>query len=187
MVEELDHRIGQILQTLKARKIDGNTITLFMSDNGPEPGLQAWARTTPYRGLKWSSLEGGNRVPCIIRWPGVVPAGKVSDEIVATIDVLPTLAHACGIGPAVFANAEPKMDEVNPWATLCGAPNRQHARNELIICHGWGRPKRSAPAIGNCTLTQWMKSPHRNKARLCSISRTIRPNKQTLARNIRTR
>ncbi|QDU92357.1 sulfatase-like hydrolase/transferase [Lignipirellula cremea] len=92
VVAELDSRIGRILKTLQDRRLDQQTLVIFTSDNGPEPGQKKWARSTPYRGLKWSSLDGGNRVACIVRWPGVIPAGQVRDEIIASIDILPTLA-----------------------------------------------------------------------------------------------
>ncbi len=141
VVEELDSRIGQILQTLKAGELDEKTIVIFTSDNGPEPGQKKWAQSKPYRGLKWSSLEGGNRVPCIIRWPGLIPAGQVSGEITAAIDLLPTLAHACGIDPAKITTASPKIDGVNVWNTLIAKPDNHHARTELLYWHGWGVPQ----------------------------------------------
>lgn len=140
VVEELDSRVGQILQTLNVCGLAENTIVVFTSDNGPEPGQKKWARATPFRGLKWSSLEGGNRVPCIVRWPGVIPAGDVRDELIAAIDVLPTLAHACGIDLdlAKTAGDRPKMDGVNVWNTLLARPDNRHARTDLLYWHGWG-------------------------------------------------
>jgi arylsulfatase A-like enzyme len=138
VVEELDSRIGQILTTLSDHKLDENTIVIFTSDNGPEPGQKEWARATPFRGLKWSSLEGGNRVPCIIRWPEVIPDGRVIDEVTAAIDVLPTLAHACGIDLAKITTGSPKIDGVNVWNTLIAKPDNRHARTDLLYWHGWG-------------------------------------------------
>ncbi|HCQ33307.1 MAG TPA: arylsulfatase, partial [Verrucomicrobiales bacterium] len=96
VVEELDHRIGQILARLKLRHLEKNTIVIFMSDNGPEP-LTKESKALPFRGKKWSALEGGTRVPCLLRFPGVLPAGKESDALISAIDLLPTLAHACSI------------------------------------------------------------------------------------------
>jgi arylsulfatase A-like enzyme len=141
VVEELDSRIGQILQTLRDRKLDENTIVVFLSDNGPEPGQKKWARSTPFRGLKWSSLEGGNRVPCIVRWPGVIRGGQVNDGITAAIDVLPSLAHACGINLKKPTPASPKIDGVNVWSTWIGQVERPHARSQLLFWHGWGVPQ----------------------------------------------
>jgi arylsulfatase A-like enzyme len=141
VVEELDRRIGQILQTLRDRELDQKTVVIFTSDNGPEPGQKKWARSTPFRGMKWSALEGGNRVPCIARWPGVIPAGRVSGEITAAIDLLPTLAHACGIDLAKVSTNNPKIDGVNVWNTLIGKPDTRHARTDLLYWHGWGVPQ----------------------------------------------
>lgn len=141
VVEELDSRIGQIMKTLSDHKLDEDTIVIVTSDNGPEPGQKEWARATPYRGLKWSSLEGGNRVPCIIRWPAVIPDGRVIDEVTAAIDVLPTLAHACGIELKQITTGSPKIDGVNVWNTLIAKPDNHHARTNLLYWHGWGVPQ----------------------------------------------
>jgi arylsulfatase A-like enzyme len=138
VVEELDRRVGQILQTLRELKLDEKTIVVFTSDNGPDPSQKQWARAAPYRGLKWSSLEGGNRVPCLVRWPGEIPAGRVSGEITAAIDWLPTLAHAGGIDLAKVTTGSPKLDGVNVWNTLVGKPGSRHARTDMLYWHGWG-------------------------------------------------
>jgi arylsulfatase len=134
VVEEMDSRIGDILSTLQAEKLDRNTIVVFLSDNGPERRQQAQAK--PYRGLKWSALEGGTRVPCIVRWPGVVPGGQVSDALVAAIDLLPTLSHACGIDLDAVSKGSPVIDGVNVWPTLIGDKTKPHARKDLLYWHG---------------------------------------------------
>jgi arylsulfatase A len=139
VVEELDGRIGEILETLETEGLQGNTIVLFLSDNGPEPGQRRWASAGPFRGLKWSSLEGGTRVPCIIRWPGVIPAKQQSDELTAAVDLLPTLVHACGIDLRGVSKASPKLDGVNVWDTLIGKPDAPHARTNLLYWNGWAR------------------------------------------------
>lgn len=139
VVEELDSRIGQIFKALKDRKLDQKTIVIFLSDNGPEPGQKKWARATPFRGLKWSALEGGNRVPCILRWPTVIPAGRVSGEITAAIDLLPTLTHVCGIDLAKMVTDSPRIDGVNVWDTLIAKPEKRHARTDLLFWDGWAK------------------------------------------------
>lgn len=95
VVEEVDARIGQILTSLTDEGIAQDTIVLFCSDNGPQPGQAA--RAFPFRGMKWSALEGGTRVPCIVRWSGQIPAGKSSDQVVTAMDVMPTLCDLAGI------------------------------------------------------------------------------------------
>ena len=139
VVEELDSRIGEILKTLETEKLDRNTIVVFLSDNGPEPGQRRWASAGPFRGLKWSSLEGGTRVPCIIRWRGVIPAKQESDELIAAMDLLPTLAHACGIDLRGLSKASPKIDGVNAWNTLIHKRDAPHARTSLLYWNGWAR------------------------------------------------
>ena len=111
-------RVGQILATLKAEGIDQNTIVVFMSDNGPEANEQATA--DPYRGVKWDALEGGNRVPCIISWPGVIPPGQTSNALIASIDLLPPLCQACGIDLSSKTTGSPAIDGVSVWDTLLG-------------------------------------------------------------------
>jgi arylsulfatase len=139
VVEELDSRVGEILKTLETESLDRKTIVVFLSDNGPEPGQQKWASAKPFRGLKWSSLEGGTRVPCIVRWPGVIPAQLESDELTAAIDLLPTLAHACGIDLHTNAEASPQLDGVNVWDTLINKQNTVHARTHLLYWNGWAK------------------------------------------------
>ena len=134
VVEELDHRIGQILASLKEQKIDQNTIVIFLSDNGPQGGQKA--QSTPYRGTKWSALEGGNRVPCIISWPGTIPAGQENDALTAAIDLLPSLCHACDIDLPSITKDSPVIDGLNVFDSITGAKNLNHPRKDLLIWHG---------------------------------------------------
>jgi arylsulfatase len=140
VVEELDARIGEILGTLKNTRLEKKTIVVFISDNGPEPGQKKWAHAGPYRGLKWSSLEGGTRVPCIIRWPGMIPAGRESDKLTTAIDLLPTLSHACGIELKKISKNIPKLDGLNVWGTLSGK-STQHPRTSMLYWQGWAVPQ----------------------------------------------
>ncbi len=138
VVEEMDSRIGQILETLKTLNLDEKTLVVFLSDNGPDPTQKKWARSAPYRGLKWSSLEGGTRVPCMVRWPGVVPPGQECGELTAAIDLLPTIAHACGINVRKISRGSPKLDGVNVWDTLIGKKT-PHPRTDLLYWNGWAK------------------------------------------------
>ncbi len=97
VIEEIDYNVGRIMAKLKETGLDDNTYVIFTSDNGPwwirkEHGGHA----EPLRGAKTSAWEGGLRVPFIVRAPGKVPAGKVSDQVTATIDMLPTIAKIAG-------------------------------------------------------------------------------------------
>jgi len=134
VVEEMDTRIGEILDILKAEKLENKTLVIFMSDNGPEP-LTKESLAKPFRGKKWSSLEGGTRVPCILSWPGVLPAGREIDAMISAMDLLPTLAHVCRIDLAKRSPHFVPIDGVNVWNTLLGQPTK-HPRNDLLYWHG---------------------------------------------------
>jgi arylsulfatase A len=134
VVEELDYRIGEILATLETLQLDEKTIVVFLSDNGPQSGQQAQA--IPFRGMKWDALEGGTRVPCIVRWPGVIPAGQESDALIAAIDILPTLSCACGIELNNATQGSPIIDGLDVSNTLLGKTDAPHPRQDLLYWHG---------------------------------------------------
>ncbi|MBW2615462.1 MAG: arylsulfatase [Deltaproteobacteria bacterium] len=95
-VVEMDHHVGEMLDTVKKLGISDNTIVMFASDNGPEE-VAAYHGTSGYwRGHYFTALEGSLRAPFIIRWPSKVPAGKVTNEIVHITDLLPTFARIGG-------------------------------------------------------------------------------------------
>ena len=75
-IEELDWSVGQIMQTLKELQLDEKTLVIFTSDNGAAAGSSA-----PWRGKKASNFEGGVREPCLMRWPGQIPAGTTCNQI----------------------------------------------------------------------------------------------------------
>jgi len=89
-IYEIDWSVGEILSTLKEQGIDDNTIVLFTSDNGPA-GRRGSAK--PLSGHKGQTLEGGMRMPTVIRWPGKIREGIEIDELLTSMDVLPTLAN----------------------------------------------------------------------------------------------
>jgi arylsulfatase A-like enzyme len=93
---ELDHRTGQILDAIKEAGIEDNTLVIFTSDNGPEATHPWEGDSGPWRGTYFTAMEASLRVPFIVRWPGKVPAGRVSNEIVHIVDVYPTLARVAG-------------------------------------------------------------------------------------------
>ena len=115
VVEELDWGVGEVLAALKKHDLEKNTLVLFLSDNGPFLSYGSHAGSAgPLREGKLTTYEGGVRVPCIARWPGKVPAKRVCDEPLMTIDLLPTLCKLAGadlpkpkidgadIGPVLF-------------------------------------------------------------------------------------
>ena len=134
VVEEMDFRIGEILEILKVERLSKKTLVIFCSDNGPEPMIKE-SLAKPFRGKKWSSLEGGTRVPCILSWPGTLPAGLKTDAIISAMDLLPTLAHVCGIELIKLKTNHMPIDGVNIWSTLIGM-KKPHIRNDLLYWHG---------------------------------------------------
>jgi arylsulfatase len=109
-IEEIDWSTGQILDKLKALGIDDNTLVIFTSDNGPwvettrgmKPGGEKFiprdhsGSAEPLRGWKMSAWDGGSKVPFIARWPKQIAAGRESDELLSTLDLLPTFAKLAG-------------------------------------------------------------------------------------------
>jgi len=97
VVSEIDWGVGKILDALKEHGIDEQTLVVFTSDNGPWLLYGEHAGSAePFREGKGTSFEGGFRVPCIMRWPGKIPAGRNCTELAATLDILPTLAALIG-------------------------------------------------------------------------------------------
>src|SRR5689334_1097634 len=96
MVEH-DAQIGQLLDKLKELGLEENTIVMYSSDNGAECFSWPDGGTTPFRNEKNSNWEGGYRVPCLIRWPGVIKPGTVYNDVFSHEDMLPTLLAAVGV------------------------------------------------------------------------------------------
>lgn len=96
MVEH-DGHVGQILTKLKELGLDENTIVMYSTDNGAEKFTWPDGGQSPFRGEKNTNWEGGYRVPCAIRWPGVIQPGTVLNDIFAHEDMLPTLLAAAGV------------------------------------------------------------------------------------------
>jgi arylsulfatase len=111
---EMDHRVGQLLDTVDELGIRDDTLFVFASDNGPE-FRRPWRGTAgPWTGTYHTAMEGGLRVPLIVRWPGRVAAGRVSDDIVHVTDLFSTLAAA---GGGVLPADRPidGMDQLGWW------------------------------------------------------------------------
>ena len=119
VIEELDWSLGQVLDALKELGLDEKTSVVFTSDNGPwiEGDLGDYGGSAdPLRGSKMMTWDGGERVPCIVRWPGKVPAGKVCGEIVSTLDLLPTFARLAG----TKAPTDRIIDGKDIWPLMAG-------------------------------------------------------------------
>lgn len=110
-IEEIDWSVGQVLKALKDNGVDKNTLVIYTSDNGPghfknnkkdkvkgNMARRVGGSALPLKGYKFKCWEGGMRVPCVIRWPSKIPAGKICKEVAGTIDLLPTIAAITGAG-----------------------------------------------------------------------------------------
>jgi arylsulfatase len=93
---QLDDIVGSVMQKVKDFGIDNDTILAFTTDNGAENFTWPDGGQTPFAGAKGTVLEGGFRVPMLLRWPGKVPAGKIENQIVSGLDWFPTLVSAAG-------------------------------------------------------------------------------------------
>jgi arylsulfatase len=94
---EIDWSVGQILAALRKNGLDEETLVVFTSDNGPWLLYGNHAGSAlPLREGKATTFDGGLREPCIMRWPGKIPAGRVCREVAATMDLLPTIARLTG-------------------------------------------------------------------------------------------
>jgi arylsulfatase A-like enzyme len=129
VIQEIDWSIGQILETLKELGLDNRTLVIFTSDNGPwlTQG-EAGGSARPLRDGKMTAYEGGQRVPCLVRWPGTVPGGRDSDEIVGSIDWVPTLARLAGAD----LPTDRTLDGIDVWPLLSGE-TEESSRDHFIL------------------------------------------------------
>jgi arylsulfatase A len=129
MVTRLDKEVGRLLAALDEVGLTENTLVVFTSDHGAtfeggNKGTSAYHKSNgPFRGQKRTLWEGGVRVPAAVRWPGKVPAGKESGEVVHMTDVLPTLLAAAGGTPEAAWKVDGR-NVLDVWRSLAAAPQR---------------------------------------------------------------
>ena len=129
-IEAMDAAIGRVLATIEAEGIFKETLVMFFCDNGSGGGRRgstALPGQLALRGGKGSVLEGGIRVPAVLRWPGVIRAGTKCDQLISAQDIFPTFAAAAGIKPA---NQKP-LDGVNCWPAI--VENKPMKRPPVIV------------------------------------------------------
>jgi arylsulfatase A-like enzyme len=130
MLAEMDANVGQLLDTVDKLGLAGNTLVIFTSDNGAE-FVKPWdGWSGPWRGAYFTALEGGIRVPFMARWPGRVPAGRVSNEIVHGVDMFATLAR---LGGAKVPTDRP-MDSIDQSEFLLGKSEKSAREGFPIWC-----------------------------------------------------
>jgi arylsulfatase len=127
VVEELDWSVGEVLQELKRHGLERDTLVMFSSDNGP------WYQGSPgkLRGRKTTTYEGGVREPFIARWPGRIPAGRVTDAVASLLDVFPTVTRLIG----GTLPAKP-LDGIDIWPVLTGT-RKSIEREALLYFDNW--------------------------------------------------
>ncbi|MCK5909121.1 MAG: sulfatase-like hydrolase/transferase [Caulobacter sp.] len=141
MVRNLDRNVGRVLQALKDRGLDDNTLVIFTSDNGGANYIGLPDINRPYRGWKATFFEGGIKVPFLLRWPAQLPAGAVYRSPVAHVDIFATAAGAAGASPP----RDRVMDGVDlvPFVKgrVSGDPHKavywRSGRYKVVMAGGW--------------------------------------------------
>ena len=128
---DVDYNVGLVLDAIDRLGIADNTIVFWCTDNGAERRRPWRGSAGPWSGFYNSAMEGGIRTPCVIRWPGRIPAGQVSNEIVHQVDIFPTLAAAIG---ADIVPTDRAIDGVNQLPFLEGRQPRSN--RESIVYRG---------------------------------------------------
>jgi arylsulfatase A-like enzyme len=134
---QLDDIVGSVMQKIKDLGIDNDTILAFTTDNGTENFTWPDGGQTPFAGAKGTVLEGGFRVPMLLRWPGKVPAGKIENQIVSGLDWFPTLVSAAG-NPNI-------VEELKKGKEIGGRTYKVHldGYDQTDLFTGKGKSKRS--------------------------------------------
>ncbi len=132
---ELDFIVGELLKTLEELGVAENTLVMFSSDNGPETTTTYHMRkdhghdpARPWRGMKRDQWEGGHRIPFIVRWPGRIEAGRITDQMTSLTDVMATIAAI--VGADLPENAA--EDSYNMLSVLLGEQGEEPVREYLI-------------------------------------------------------
>jgi len=142
MMACLDDNVGRILGALREEKLEEDTLIVFLSDNGGYPGISS--RNDPFWGTKSSMAEGGIRIPFIVQWKGHLPAGKVYEQPVISLDILPTALGAAG----VEINPSWKLDGVDLLPYLSGrSDDAPHEALYWRFCFPRDKPNRHGWAI----------------------------------------
>ena len=135
MIASLDENVGRILDKLRETDLEEDTLVFFLSDNGGPTGAprkrpdapfqygQNTSRNDPCRGVKGDLLEGGIRVPFLVQWKGRIPAGRVLDDPVISLDIVPTALAVSGIEPQQYVRKRAELDGVNLLPYFTGESN----------------------------------------------------------------
>ena len=129
VISEIDWSVGEILNAISTNGLDKNTLVIFTSDNGPWLSYGTHAGSSgPLREGKGTAWEGGFREPCLMRWPGKIPAGTVCDTPAMNIDLLPTLAQLIGADLP-----EREIDGMDIWPILAGEEGAENPHDAYWV------------------------------------------------------
>jgi len=132
VIEEIDWSVGQILDALKRNGVAENTLVIFTSDNGPWLSYGNHAGSAkPLREGKGTTWEGGTREPCVMRWPGKIPAGADTWDMLMTIDLFPTIAKL--VGADLPTN---KIDGLDVWPIISRQPGAKNPHDSYDFYYG---------------------------------------------------
>jgi arylsulfatase A-like enzyme len=160
---EMDATVGRVLDAIDRLSISRNTIVMWCTDNGAEQRRPWRGSSGPWSGFYNTVMEGGIRTPCIIRWPGRIPAGRVSNEIVHQLDIFPTLAAAVG---ADIVPKDRAIDGVNQLPFLEGKQAKSNRDSVLLFTnqslravkwHDWKLHYTYAPEAGAAPVPPLMR------------------------------
>ena len=146
---ETDGHVGELLKLLDDLGVADNTIVVYTTDNGAEGNTWPDGGATPFKGEKATNWEGGFRVPCLIRWPGVIKPGTIVNDICAHEDFIPTFAAAAG---------DPNVVEKLKGTTLNGKNFKVHLDGTNLLPFLKGEAKespREISSIGATTAISW--------------------------------
>jgi arylsulfatase A-like enzyme len=135
MMESVDAGVGKVLAALEKAKVDRDTLVIFTDDNGGE----RLSDNGPFFHHKATLWEGGIRVPCVLRWPGKLPEGKVSEQPAITMDLTATVLAACGVAPPEGR----KLDGIDLTPLLTG----KASPTERTFCWRIDRADRKQKAV----------------------------------------
>jgi arylsulfatase A-like enzyme len=146
VIMEIDWSVGEVLRALERNGVDDNTLVIFTSDNGPWLLYGNHAGSAlPLREGKATTFDGGVREPCLMRWPGKIPAGSVCREMAWSMDLLPTIAKLAGSN----APMDRIIDGKDIWPLMSGARN---ARTPHEVYYGYWGQELQALRSGNWKL-----------------------------------
>jgi arylsulfatase len=129
VIMEIDWSVGQVVKALKDAGVERDTLVIFTSDNGPWLSYGDHAGSAvPLREGKGTCWEGGVRVPCLMQWPGIIPADTVCDAMLMTIDLFPTIASLVGA-----KLPEHRIDGLDVWPLLSGEANAKNPHDAYVF------------------------------------------------------